>query len=218
MRKLMATVDTTTGLFRAENEDAHFIDTRRRFFAVADGIGGLPHGSTASAKAVDEVQRRVSKPPLLPPIELTIAVFRDVSARLSLCDIGLFKGMGTTLVTAAIDYEKTYAVIGNVGDSRAYLLRRGKLHLLTKDQSVNGALTGAITTDRATKPTLIEVELESRDTLLLCSDGVSNELPKARIHEILSEDRGPVATRLIEATTKEGDGSDNATALIIRIK
>lgn len=217
MRKLTVSADSTTGL-RDNNEDAYLVDNRRRFYAVADGVGGLAFGEIASQVAMSAAKNTIeSHRPLSAPTTLTKRVFENVSQRFHRNFRHL--NMATTLVTIAFDQRKKWAVIGNVGDSRAYRLRKGKLIQLTEDDNIDGVLTGAIATDRSTKPDLVEADVAVGDVFILCSDGVSNELSNGLIQHILMETTAAFtpARRLIKATYTEGEGRDNATAIVIRV-
>ncbi|MFC5864485.1 protein phosphatase 2C domain-containing protein [Acidicapsa dinghuensis] len=154
-------------------------------------------------------------------------------------------GMGTTLVglLTSMSEEDSRAWLFYVGDSRCYLFRKGHLELKTQDHSFVeeqirlGRLTPAeaarspfrniITRALGTQPTVradvIEVAVEPGDLFLLCSDGLTRELPDARIESILAdlpagEDEGALEDRcrvLIQAANKAG-GNDNITCLLVR--
>lgn len=155
-------------------------------------------------------------------------------------------GMGTTLVglLTSLSEEDPRAWIFYVGDSRCYRLRKGHLELKTQDHSFVeeqirlGRLTPAeaarspfrniITRALGTQPTVradvIEVAVEPGDMFLLCSDGLTRELPDARIESILADSVGghdestleDLCGRLIQAANKAG-GNDNITCLLVRV-
>jgi PPM family protein phosphatase len=145
------------------------------------------------------------------------------------------RGMGTTCVSAL--FLDSYAILGNVGDSRAYLLRKGALTQETHDHSLvqehvrageltddearesrfKNVITRAIGIASAVEPDVEVLELEEGDTLLLCSDGLSGMLRDEDIAELLRAE--PDAQRacdlLVEAANANG-GTDNITAVVVR--
>jgi hypothetical protein len=146
------------------------------------------------------------------------------------------EGMGTTLVAAAVVGSGPAArvLVANVGDSRAYLLRHGALRQLTEDHSVAAelvrlgrleegegqehpgrhVLTRALGVDREVAPDLIEVEAEPGDRLLLCSDGLSNELDDDQILALLRVGEPSDAARSLVAAANAHGGLDNVTAVV----
>ena len=141
---------TDTGCKRANNEDSFGYNTDPHLYVVCDGVGGALAGEVASNTAVRtfiesfEAQTRERESPiesrLLHSIEEANRAVRDLSTNNE-----QFSHMGTTLVCACIDGAR--AVIGNVGDSRAYLIRDGACFQITQDHSLveeqlqNGMLT-----------------------------------------------------------------------------
>ena len=146
------------------------------------------------------------------------------------------EGMGTTMTAAII--KDTRLIIGQVGDSRAYLLSQGTLHQLTRDHSLMADMidSGQITPEEArvhpnrsvitralgsslyTQPDLYELNVQDNDRLLLCSDGLSGVVDKAVMERILSRYDDPqiCADQLIQAAIDAG-GPDNITAIVIDI-
>jgi len=158
-------------------------------------------------------------------------------------------GMGTTLVGLLAglpdDPEaEPYVWILNVGDSRCYRLRKGRIQLCTQDHSLveeqirlgrmtrseaarsplRNVITRALGTQTSVTPDLIEVEVEPGDLFLLCSDGLTRELSDEKIESILSAS-SPISspapldelcTSLVQAANKAG-GHDNITCLLVRI-
>ena len=140
-------------------------------------------------------------------------------------------GMGSTATVAV--FSGNYAYIGQVGDSRAYLLRDSVLSQITKDHSYVQLLIdrGFITKDDATRhpqkniitravgtecdievDTFV-VELKENDVILLCSDGLNNAVPDNDIARLLSDDLSLAADRLIQASLDNG-GTDNISVII----
>jgi protein phosphatase len=115
---------TDTGLKRERNEDAFLVDDNLGLYAVADGIGGLERGAFASEMALESIQRLLadkSPPPwgFVERIKRAIRASNDLLRRVG----GTY--ISTTLVLALI--RDCTAYIANLGDSRAYLFRKGKL-------------------------------------------------------------------------------------------
>jgi protein phosphatase len=210
--------------------------------AVADGMGGAAAGETASRLAVHtqykEVQnlmerRRGSDLGQLEKI-LTQAVG---SANGSIWEAGRrnheLEGMGTTL-TLAFELQG-HVLIGQVGDSRAYLARGDGIRQLTRDQSLvarkvsNGELTAAEARRHPERNILLQalgvrpvVEVALRwitpaagDVLLLCSDGLHSQMESEEIHEILldSADLEQGGHELVELANRRG-GPDNITVVL----
>ena len=145
-------------------------------------------------------------------------------------------GMGTTIVCAA--FTRNVAVLAHVGDSRAYLLRKGSLSRLTRDHSLqehhakhNGATPEALAEIPSNiilraigASPLVEVEVNfvdvgPGDRLLFCSDGLSGMVADGALQAILAaaEDRTTAANELIKSANAAG-GEDNITALIVDIE
>jgi serine/threonine protein phosphatase PrpC len=216
-------------MVRTNNEDAFLV--RDGLFAVADGMGGLNAGEVASAIAVETLERwnRSGAPPGSISEPLTEAN-RLILARAQ----GASGSMGTTCTAASVDGERL--LIAHVGDSRAYLLRDGKLTRVTRDHSRVARMVaeGVITEEQAaahpernviTRALGIEgsvsvdevgVEPRSGDRLLLCSDGVHGMIGDEAIAGILGAGSDPEETaRLLVRAANEAGGADNCTAVVV---
>jgi PPM family protein phosphatase len=231
--------DTDAGKVRQNNEDAFLLGEGEdeTLFAVADGIGGFEAGEVASRIAVEALRELEPGAPFEGAIgeanRRILAVGRG-DERLS--------GMGTTIVALRFGgtRERPVAEVAHVGDSRAYLLRGGALRPLTEDHSLVAELvrSGDLTRDQAAEhpqKNLItralgadeEVDVdtavlpvEAGDRILLCSDGLSDMVPEARISEILSdspEDPETPVRRLLSAALDAG-GADNVTVVVVDLK
>jgi serine/threonine protein phosphatase PrpC len=230
---LSAGFATNRGLVRQTNEDSFLV--RKGLYVVCDGMGGARGGEVASQMACERMV--VIDPSSAGKDELRAAIVeanQSISAR-SLAEPRLL-GMGTTL-TLALVREHT-VLLGHVGDSRAYLLRDGALRQLTDDHSWVGemvrrgeltvaeaavhphrsVITKALGTEGEAEPDLVEVELESGDRLLLCSDGLSGMVSSDSIQELLRRPEGAqaVADALVEAALK-GGGEDNVTVVVVDV-
>lgn len=231
---LTTAAQTDIGLVRNENEDRFLCDPELHLFAVADGIGGLPGGAEAAETAINAILRDIRS---TPAPDLSRAFAAAQSAVLDLADrLAPDTGLGTTLCAAII--HNNALRVANVGDSRAYLFRRGKILLLTYDDTVENdvirrrglgeqiemqeryrnALTRCIGQPMSLQVEVIEHPLEVGDLILICSDGISRTLPDSLIATHLGVAREPVLTlgALIAASLERG-GNDNATGVLLRI-
>ena len=234
----LAAVRSHPGRVRARNEDAWSYSGEAGVYAVCDGIGGAAGGEVASQIAAEAFVESIAG---VPPAERTAkwmakavcAANRRVHAR-AVYEPSL-DGMGTTLVGLAF-CGAGRVMVAHVGDSRAYRLRRGVLDRLTEDHSLiaeqmrMGVLTGegavhspmqhvitrSVGTRRQVQPEIQVLPVESGDRLLLCTDGLTRELPDAAL-AILLERAGSPEQRveaLVEAAVRAG-GRDNVTALLV---
>jgi PPM family protein phosphatase len=223
---------THAGQVRAQNQDTFYVSDD--LVLIADGMGGYAGGEVAAAIAAEVVE--ASFEGNATPSGLEDAVL-DANRRIFERGVepGL-EGMGTTLVAAGMVVTKghTGLLIVNVGDSRAYLLRAGSLRQLTEDHSVaaelvrmgridegEGAehpgrhvLTKVLGVDRDVEPDLKEFEPLEGDRLLLCSDGLSNELDDEGIASLLRVGTPSDAARALVAGANAHGGLDNITAVV----
>jgi serine/threonine protein phosphatase PrpC len=213
----------------ARHDFAH----KRLLLAVSDGMGGHAGGEVASNLALTTLAQSLVAPNNLPlPNQLDAAVHAANAAVLAAASNTHRQGMGATL-TAVLIVEQT-AWIAEVGDSRAYLLRNGRLRQLTKDQSFvqmlidTGTMTEdeakessrrnvilqAVGTDKTLRVELGRLEMRRGDRLLLCSDGLTNEVDDNELASLLSKYEPAVACEhAIRRANKHG-GKDNVTAII----
>lgn len=218
---------TDIGKVRKSNEDV-FASHGSEFFALADGMGGLPAGEVAAKLAVEAAVRGYQDTKGIKDIEdikdiegrVRQAVEEANRAVYQKAQDPQYAGMGTTLVVAVVLEEE--AEIGNVGDSRAYLFRDGELKLVTVVHGLGGGVvTRAIGVAPAVSVDVFPLKLKKGDTILLCSDGLTNEISDANIAGILAdigntqEAVRKKTAELISAANAAG-GSDNITAGLIR--
>src|SRR5437762_4330695 len=146
--------------------------------AVADGVGGEAGGEMASAAAIDALAAGFfNANPGQPPADALAAAIRGANdAVLGAAGESGQKGAASTLVAAAID--GTSAFIGNLGDSRAYLLRDGDIRMVTADHSgeYQSSITRFVGDPRGVQPDVFVETLRPGDRLLLCSDGLTRHL------------------------------------------
>lgn len=226
----MVRVDATTetGNVRRRNEDGLLVDVERHLLVVADGMGGHPAGDVASRLAIDAVNDGLDPEALddaaRRPDALRDAVARAHEAVHRAAEADPSRaGMGTTLVVAHIDEGGEVVTLAHVGDSRAYLLRDGELRPLTYDHVSDGGfgqrrLTQAVGASHRIDPEVAEVPVRAGDRLLLCTDGLTDELREEEIVRLAEPPRDPDAAvrALVEAALDAG-GDDNITVVVAEV-
>jgi PPM family protein phosphatase len=202
--------------------------------AISDGMGGHAGGEVASALVVESFARELATPAPVPPaahvkdaVQMAHHAVQEASHREGL------EGMGATLTAMLVEGSTAY--IAEVGDSRAYLVRAGQITQLTHDQSYSQMLVdaGIIKPDEANDSPLHAVllqamghekrvsaeigklELRDRDCLILCSDGLTNEVPDEVIRETIlrSPNLAAASTRLVDLANDHG-GRDDITVIV----
>ena len=225
---------THVGLRRELNEDTYYGDSEMGLWLVADGMGGHEYGEVASALAREAIVREVRGGAALDQAIRTADedIIRASHQR------GDALPMGTTVVAARISGRRFE--VAWVGDSRVYLWRDGKLAQLTQDHSYVQELIGrgAISVEQArshphrnvvtqalgvTDPRQLNVEtmsgeLDAGMQLLLCSDGLTEEVDDARIARALAHTDCSAQECVDElvAAALDGGGSDNITVVLVR--
>lgn len=232
---------TNTGKVRRDNQDHVFADGS--VFIVADGMGGANGGETAARIAVDAFTERVNQSELdSDAIQSALFYANEMVFTMGMANPDLH-GMGTTFVSLVLeeiqgDKSPRKAYLLNVGDSRAYLLRKGEITQLTVDHSwveemmragrmsedevahsrSRHVLTKVVGVDETVGPDLWEIHLDPGDQVILCSDGVTNELGDLEIAEILRRSKSAQdgASKVVEAAVLAG-GVDNASAVVVAL-
>lgn len=237
-----------TGI-RDTNQDAMGVFADEGVFAIADGMGGLEHGERISAAAIELVRRRSGA---LAERARTLSAGASAQARTALFDEieDLFtRGaaelynmaetsglrMGTTLSALVLAGDRL--IIGHVGDTRVYRVRKDQLKVLTDDHSVaasqvrRGTLTPeeynkspqrsvlyqSLGTTAEIEPDVIEASLTAGDILVLCTDGVWAHLEPEQITQLaLQEDPRAAARALVDTALARGS-DDNASAIVVRV-
>jgi serine/threonine protein phosphatase PrpC len=228
--------ETDAGRKRRRNEDAFVCDPP--LFAVADGMGGAQAGEIASSQAVAALTERSDNDSggETRVIELIQEANRRVHQRA--LDDAAASGMGTTMTVALFGEDGT-VTIGHVGDSRAYVLREGRLEQLTDDHSLvaelvrrgelspeeaevhpqRSVITRALGTDPDVDVDAFPVEARAGDIFLLCSDGLTTMVDGDGIADLVErhrEDLRRASAALIDAANDRG-GDDNITAVLFEI-
>ncbi len=225
---------THPGLRRALNEDTYYGDSELGLWLVADGMGGHACGEVASALAREAIVREVRKGTPLPQA-LRVADEEIIRASRRRNDA---LPMGTTAVVLRVEGDRFE--VAWIGDSRAYLWRDGRLAQLSQDHSFVQDLIaqGALTAEQArshpqrsvvtqalgvTDPAHLKVatmsgELRPGVQLLLCSDGLTEEVDDARIAEVLGyqDCSAQECVDILVAAALDAGGSDNVTAVVVR--
>jgi protein phosphatase len=225
---------THTGLRRELNEDTYYGDSELGLWLVADGMGGHACGELASALARETIVREIRAGT---PLEQAIRVADEEIIRASRRRNDTLP-MGTTVVAARVQGNRFE--VAWVGDSRAYLWREGRLAQLSQDHSYVQELVaqGSLTSEQArahphrnvvtqalgvTDPAHLNVatmtgELRPGMQLLLCSDGLTEEVDDAGIADTLAyeECSAQECVDSLVAAALDGGGSDNITAILVR--
>jgi protein phosphatase len=232
---------------RPANQDAHFVDLELGLFIVADGMGGHNAGEVASRLAVDAVVDFIRKthdgrdhtwPFPFDPSYSVAANRVSVALRIAnrqVHDQGVRvpaqAGMGTTIVALLVEGDRI--VVGHVGDSRAYCLRRGQLRQMTEDDTWLNVMLGAGAAANASdhpmrhvltsgigmrvdvEPSLLEEDLHSGEQWLICTDGVHGTLGETEIQRALSTSSAQGAANAAVESAIAAGTSDNATAVVL---
>lgn len=230
-----------------EEEPADLLTCEQGYYgtllAVSDGMGGALAGEVAARMAVETVRDRMlqlqahavyGQLPFSERLRVAIEQANDLIHEESLTN-PLHKGLGATFTAVATIGGEAY--FAQVGDSRAYLIRRGQITRITKDQSLVQQLidAGQITEEEAETHSyrnvilqalgahsLVNVEINTislchQDTLVLCSDGLSGKIHEHEIARIVADtaDFQSACQQMVQVANERG-GEDNITVLIAR--
>jgi len=229
------------GLVRGENQDRSYVRDEDGVFLVVDGLGGHAAGEKAAETAVEVIQAELAKPDRDAPQRVRQAITQANNRIRELGDENeAWRGMACVLTLAVMDGERV--VVGHVGDSRLYLVWNGAIRKLTSDHSPVGEREdcGELSEREAmAHPRRHEVfrdvgsrrrQADEEDfiemkeflfkpdaALLLCSDGLSDQVTSEAMNELIERydgDPEAVARSLVEAANRAG-GSDNVTAIFV---
>jgi serine/threonine protein phosphatase PrpC len=228
---------TDPGRKRRRNEDAYVCEPP--LFAVADGIGGAQAGELASSLATAAV-RDDSGNGETGGRERVDALIQEANRRIyqRQSQDAAVSGMGTTMTVALVENGRVW--IGHVGDSRAYLVREGRLEQLTEDHSLvaelvrsgrlspeeaeghpqRSVVTRALGTDPDVDVDTFSVETRPRDLFLLCSDGLTTMVGDAAILAEIDRHRDNLRTaaKALVRAANRGGGEDNITIVFFEIE
>lgn len=236
--KLVFAGSTDVGCVRSSNQDSYHVDAEGRFFVVADGMGGHAGGEEASRIAVDVIKNYLEAKwdEQLSPQQL-------LQDAISLANDGILKDqesnpvrrdMGTTVVILIFKDEQPWYC--HIGDSRLYRLRGAKLEQISEDHTwiAKAIKAGTVDVEEARshpwrhmliqclgredieKITADRVDFQPGDRLLICSDGLTEELSNERIASQLKTIRvSEQATGALINAAKAKGGKDNITVVVI---
>lgn len=234
---------TDIGKAREMNQDYYAVpdwEDPMHLYILADGMGGYNGGEIASKLATLTALHYIKsnfdtivkdKDSILLLIKSAMEYANMVVYEKAASEPEL-KGMGTTLEICLIYNNKIY--IGHVGDSRIYRIRNELIRKLTHDHSYVEKLVddGTITKEEAShhpkknmlmkalgckaflEPDVTSKAMQKGDTILMCSDGLTNMLDEKEIYEIIKEDYKQAVNKLIDKANEKG-GYDNITAIVI---
>lgn len=233
---------TNIGMQRKVNQDYVYcskeaIGSLPNLYIVADGMGGHKAGDYASRCCVESMIQEVKGDSLKSPVSIlehAIQKANETVLRESKKNVE-YEGMGTTVVVATIVEDTLH--VGNIGDSRLYVIR-DRIEQITQDHSLvetmvrtgelmpedarfhpnKNIITRALGTNEDVKADFFEVKLEKADTILLCSDGLSNMVEDREIERIVKEmhDVEKASETLVELANQNG-GTDNIAIVMIQI-
>jgi PPM family protein phosphatase len=219
----------------------HLARSHGYLFVVADGVGGMDLGEVASSTAVSVLAEEFPKSQAgTMLISLLPRLIQHANAAVhdrTLDSEYRGKRMATTLVACALRYDQ--AIVSHVGDSRCYLVRGGKARQVTQDHSLvneqrklgllsaediatsdaRHVLTRSLGPEMFVSPDTTALTLQPDDVLVLCTDGLHDEMPEHTIAEIVTQKKAmdEIARELV-ARAVEIDGGDNTTAQVIRVR
>ena len=215
---------------------------------MADGIGGLAGGETASRIAVEKLQEVVAEQalhpkketPFSPAVALKVLLDGFAEANRAVREAAShdteLRGMGTTM-TALLLLGKE-ALLAHLGDSRAYLFRQNRLEQLTEDHSLVAArmsaglltrteartspvrhiITKAIGIEAHGEPEAKTLEVKTGDIFLLCTDGLTEMMPDEEIERLMQITPFAEMTDMLIKSANSAGGVDNITSVTIQIE
>lgn len=232
---------TDIGRKRKLNQDAVYtseqpVGNLKNLFLVADGMGGHNAGDYASKMTLETMVEHIAGSRETNPakiLEDAIATANTLVRNMAGQNPEL-EGMGTTVVAASCEGETLH--VANVGDSRLYIIREGKIHQVTRDHSWveemvrrgglgreearnhpdKNIITRAVGAEDTVRIDFFTVGLEEGDMILMCTDGLTNMLEDEEILNILkiSRDIVEMAEELVRAANEKG-GRDNISVILI---
>ncbi|OQM46272.1 protein phosphatase [Anoxybacillus sp. UARK-01] len=220
------------GIFK--NKDGHYLAM------VADGMGGHRAGDVASEMTISYLKKQWEETENITSPEIAERWLNEQIASINrlLFDHSLrhieCQGMGTTIVSAICTDQ--FVTIGHIGDSRCYLFNQHGFQQITEDHSLvnelvktgqiskedaehhprKNVLLRALGTEKSVKLDIKTIEVEERDRLLLCSDGLSNKVSEQSMMDILTSEQSleEKAQALVHLANEHG-GEDNITLVIV---
>jgi serine/threonine protein phosphatase PrpC len=242
---------TDVGRQRQHNEDSFLVADEAKLFLVADGMGGHAAGEIASRIAVDSISEFIVHTkeddgtwPHAYDEQYTrttnrlMAALRMANTRVleAMRKDAKLRGMGTTVVACMADDSKIS--VAHVGDSRAYMIRNGRISRITNDHSwvfeqvqagmlteaeaekhpLRNVITRALGGALSVTPDASEIDWRPGDLYLLCSDGLTGMVSEDQILELVTanaDDLEKACRQLIDVANEHG-GLDNVTAILVK--
>lgn len=237
--KIKAYGKTDVGRKRPINQDSILVNARHNIYAVADGMGGHKGGEVASAMAVEALQQVLAEEAKASsPIETRLEkAYRLANDRIyessHMASNKDLEGMGTTLVACYATQHKIF--FSNVGDSRAYLYRDGRIWQITEDHSLvqeqiraglinpnkseemigKNVITRSVGFDQNVKVDVMFRTYTKGDVYLLCSDGLTGMVSNAGIAKILAKNPLEKVAQICIDEANQAGGTDNISCLVI---
>ncbi len=240
---MKAYAKTDVGSKRSMNQDFLYcsenaVGSFQNLFIVADGMGGHKAGDHASKLCVLSMVESIKESSHKTPVSVFEEAVNVANSKIyqEAKENVAFEGMGTTMVACTLVGDTMY--VANIGDSRLYLLRE-TISQITDDHSLveelvkkgnltesearvhpqKNIITRALGTDVQVSADYFEVPVQAGDTILLCSDGLSNMLDDDDLEYIIkhSDSLEKAGAQLIEQANQNG-GDDNITAVLVRVE
>ncbi|MCP4629840.1 MAG: serine/threonine-protein phosphatase [bacterium] len=242
---------TDVGKRRNENEDALFLDDALGLYVVADGMGGHQAGEIASQLVVKTISEYFLQSKnngsdrenisldntlsseanrLLSSIQLSNKVVHEASMDNDAC-----RGMGSTV--SAVNFTAGTLIVANVGDSPIYLIRDGKIKLisvlhtvLAEQAAINPdnakklgmefrhVLTRAMGTEESVNADIYEINCFKNDMLVISSDGLSDKASPEEILELVNQNGLDTACQRLVNLANDRGGDDNVTTIVLKVK
>jgi len=239
------------GKKRNQNEDSLFFDDNMGLYVVADGMGGHLAGEVASRLVVDTMRDSIKQYKENQEVDdlayvddslskeanhllSSIRLSNQVVHKASLQDDS-FRGMGSTVSAAYLTDDSI--VVANVGDSPIYLIRNGKIELLSVLHTVfaeqtardpeyadlmgnefKHVLTRAMGVDESVQAHIHEISCYKNDILVISSDGLSDKASPEEILRVVKDNNSNKACQQLVDLANERGGDDNVTAIILKVK
>lgn len=239
--RILVSALSDIGCVRTNNEDFLGFDESLGIFVVCDGMGGMAAGEVASSRAVAAILDSYASSSISGVPVSTRLLHAITMANEDVWENGQIpehRGMGTTVVAAALDGDKL--IIGNVGDSRAYIIKEGKATQLTVDHSYinelirNGTLTletahtvdlqgmesiitRAVGVSADVQPDFFSVDLAPGTGILLATDGLTRYVAQEEITAILFAATFETACASLIQIAKDRGGQDNISCIFLLV-
>jgi protein phosphatase len=234
--------DTNKGLLRENNEDNLIVEETEKYnlYAVADGMGGHRAGEIASSMAINIIkecfEKNIALDCFMAPKFINDSIeLANMKIRVEASNNSEHTGMGTTITMAVIDNSLGIAYIGNVGDSRTYILRNDEIKQITEDHTyvhklvVEGkisqdeakqhpkrnVITRAVGSEETVLVDIFEIEILENDILILCSDGLTTHLSDEQIKDTILENGCLKSVKKLIKLSNDNGGTDNITLIIV---